>query len=64
MVGTTGVSTEALAMLGLTRPFTTAQLRRAYRQQALKAHPDPRGDADFMMALQHARDAALADADD
>jgi hypothetical protein len=55
-------SPEALAMLGLSPPFTKADVLRAFRAKSLKAHPDQGGEADFMRALVMARDAALADA--
>jgi hypothetical protein len=62
--GVDSVSAEALAMLGLSRPFTRADVQRAYRAKSMKAHPDQGGETDFFRALIIARDAALADADD
>ena len=59
-----GVFAGALALLDLRRPFTQADVQRAFRTKSLKAHPDQGGDPDFFRALVHARDAALADADD
>ncbi len=58
------VSSEALAMLGLSRPFTRADVLRAFRAKSLKAHPDQGGESDFFRALMMARESALADADD
>ena len=47
----------ALAALGLSHGATEADVRRAYRQLALKTHPDRGGSADAFRRVTEARDA-------
>ncbi|MGO9178583.1 MAG: putative quorum-sensing-regulated virulence factor [Candidatus Limnocylindrales bacterium] len=47
------------AVLGITRDATTAEIKLAYRKQALAAHPDVGGSTEHMVALNSARDVLL-----
>lgn len=50
---------ECLATLGLSLPVTRAEVRRAYRRLALKAHPDQGGNHHDFIKLKQAHDSAL-----
>jgi hypothetical protein len=47
-------------ILGLTPQATVAEIRAAFRQRALVAHPDRGGDPEAFRALRQAHDEALA----
>jgi hypothetical protein len=50
------------AMLDLQPGATEAEIEKAFRAKALKAHPDQGGDAAIFRALKMAREACLAEA--
>ncbi|WP_437606279.1 hypothetical protein WMF20_35505 [Sorangium sp. So ce834] len=50
----------ALAALGLARDATADDVKRAFKQRALAAHPDRGGSHEAFLALTAARDRALA----
>jgi DnaJ-domain-containing protein 1 len=43
---------SAYAMLGVPKDASNAELKRAYREMAIKVHPDKGGDADQFQELQ------------
>lgn len=45
---------EPLSLLGIDYPYTKAQLVSAYRQKALKTHPDTGGNSSVFMAVNKA----------
>ena len=51
---------EALALLHLRTPVTTSDVKRAYRMQALKCHPDRGGSHAAMIQINAAYELALA----
>ncbi len=51
---------EALAALHLTPPVTTSDVKRAYRTQAFRAHPDHGGSHAAMVRINAAYELALA----
>jgi flagellar biosynthesis GTPase FlhF len=51
---------EALAVLHLSPPITASAIRRAYRAQALKCHPDRGGSHAAMVEINAAYEIALA----
>jgi hypothetical protein len=58
----TGVSSgldAACAFLGLARPFTEAQAKKAFRKLAKVHHPDAGGPTDAFQRLQSAYEPAL-----
>ncbi|KYF66851.1 J domain-containing protein [Sorangium cellulosum] len=58
--GDPAADAAALAALGLAHGATAADVRRAYRQRALVAHPDRGGSHEGFLELTTARDRALA----
>jgi DnaJ-domain-containing protein 1 len=50
----------ALALLGLSEPFTQADLKRLYRKAMKTAHPDAGGAKETAQALNTARDLIAA----
>lgn len=50
---------RCLVTLGLDRGCTVDDVKRAYRERALAAHPDVGGDHQLFLVLGEARDAAL-----
>ena len=52
--------TDPAVVLGLTEPFTAAQLRRAWRSHASRHHPDQGGDAATFARGRAAYEALLA----
>lgn len=52
---------EALAILHLTAPVTTSEVKKAYRTQAFKAHPDRGGSHAAMIRVNAAYEMALAE---
>jgi hypothetical protein len=46
-------------LLKIARPFTKAQVRAAYRREAMKCHPDHGGTDSLMAALSAEREQAL-----
>ena len=51
---------ECLKVLGLTREATASDVKRAYHEAALKAHPDTGGDhEDFLQLQKHYQSALL-----
>ncbi|GIX48229.1 MAG: hypothetical protein KatS3mg131_2440 [Candidatus Tectimicrobiota bacterium] len=56
-----GQATPAcLRLLGLTWPCTTAEVKRAFRRQAKRLHPDVGGDSEAFQRLCRAYHEALA----
>jgi hypothetical protein len=51
---------EALALLHLLAPVTSDEIKRAYRAQALRAHPDKGGSHAAMVCINAAYQVALA----
>lgn len=51
---------EALAILHLTPPVTASDIKRAYRTQAFKSHPDRGGSHAAMVKINAAYELALA----
>lgn len=51
---------EALAILHLSPPLTTSDIKRAYRTQAFQSHPDRGGSHAAMVKLNAAYELALA----
>jgi hypothetical protein len=51
---------EARALLGLPRNYTRADIIRAFRKAAFKAHPDVSGSAELFRRVVEARDRLLA----
>ncbi len=49
---------SALAILGLARGATLAEIKRAYRQRALETHPDRGGEQVAFMRVQRAFESA------
>ncbi|WP_437948694.1 DnaJ domain-containing protein [Sorangium sp. So ce296] len=60
LLGDPAADAAALAALGLARGATAADVKRAYRQRALAAHPDRGGSHEDFLKLTAARDRALA----
>jgi len=54
---------QALALLGLGAGFTRDELRRAYKQAIMKAHPDAGGTAAMAAAVNGARDFLMREKD-
>src|SRR5262249_30504000 len=50
---------EFMAVLGLAPPYALEDVREAYRQRALTAHPDRGGNADEFNRLSEAYDRAI-----
>jgi hypothetical protein len=50
---------ECLSTLGLSQPFSTSDVRRAYKRLAKKAHPDTGGSHQEFIKLKEAHDSAL-----
>ena len=50
---------EAEKLLGLTPPYTELEVRAAYRQQALRTHPDKGGTAEAFRAVKQATSLLL-----
>lgn len=50
---------DCLATLGLTTPYTSADVRRAYKRLAKTAHPDLGGSHQAFIKLKQAHDSAL-----
>lgn len=50
---------ESLTILGLSLPCTRADVRRAYKRLAKKAHPDLGGSQQAFIKLKEAHDSAL-----
>lgn len=57
---TDAATPEWAALLGLSLPFTEADLAAAWKAKAFDAHPDRGGSHDAFVALGRARDAAIA----
>src|ERR1051326_1999167 len=52
-------SGDCLTTLGLSTPYTKADVRRAYKRLALKTHPDLGGNSHDFIKLKEAHDSAL-----
>lgn len=52
-------SPESVSVLNLPTPYTEADVRRAYKRLAKKAHPDHGGSEAAFIELKQAHDAAL-----
>jgi DnaJ-class molecular chaperone len=50
---------SAYAMLGVEKSASNAELKRAYREMAIKVHPDKGGDADQFQELQRAYESIV-----